>query len=95
VPWWSEGRTRIYLLGEAEVDELNVALGVDENVLRLQVAIGDALRLVKVFEDEDDFGGIEAGGGFVEAPLAAEVAEDFAAGAIVELRWSGVGHRGE
>jgi hypothetical protein len=72
-----------------------VALGVDENVLRLQVAIRDAQLLVKVFEDENDFGSVEAGGGFVEASRAAEVAEDFAAGAVVELRWSAAGCRGE
>ncbi len=38
------------------------------------------------FEDEAYFGGIELGCGFVEAASAAEIRENFAAGAVVKLQ---------
>jgi hypothetical protein len=69
-----------------------VALGVYEDILGLQVAVGDALRLVEILENEHDLGGVEARGGLVEAARAAEVAEDLAAGAVVELRSLAVIH---
>jgi hypothetical protein len=62
-----------------------VALGINEDVLGLQVPVRDALLLVEEFQDEDDLGGVEARGGLIEAPRAAEVAEDLAAGAVIEL----------
>jgi hypothetical protein len=40
------GLSILYLLCKAKVDQLEVALGVDEDVLGLQVAVGDALALV-------------------------------------------------
>ena len=39
------------------------------------------------FEDEDDFGGVETGGVFVESLGFAEVGEYFAARAIVKLEF--------
>jgi hypothetical protein len=39
--------TVLHFLREPKVDQLKVALGVDENVLRLQVSICDALGLVQ------------------------------------------------
>jgi hypothetical protein len=62
-----------------------MALCVDEDVLRLQVPVGDALALVQELEDQHDFGGVELRRRFVETARPAQVAEDFAAGAVVEL----------
>lgn len=86
----AQGRTKfkptvLDLLGEPEVDELEVALGVDEDVFRLQVAVCDALALVQELENQDNLGGVELGRRLVEAARAAEVAEDLAAGAVIEL----------
>ena len=72
-------------LGEAKVDELDVALLVEQEVLGLEVAVGNAvLKLVQVLEHEDDLGGVEAGHGLVEAAVLAQVAEELAAGHVVE-----------
>jgi hypothetical protein len=72
-------------LGEAKVDELDVAFGVEQKVLGLHVAVGDAaLLLVQVFQDQDDLGGIEARCVLVEAAHLAQVSEELAAGYIVE-----------
>jgi hypothetical protein len=73
------------LFREAEVDEFQVALGIYEYVLGLEIAVCDTHLLVEELEDEDYFCGVEFGGCFVEAAGAAEVGEDFAAGAVVEL----------
>ena len=66
-------------LCEAKVDELRVARRVDENVLRLEVAVGDALR-VQVAKRRRDAGAVEARGGLVQSPtLAVEKREELAA----------------
>jgi len=61
-----------------------VAVGVDEDVLGLEVAVGNALVLVQEFENQDNLGGVELGRGLVEAAGAAQVAEDLAARTVVE-----------
>jgi len=61
-----------------------VTLGVYENVLGFKVSVCDTFSFVEELEYEDDFGGVELGGGFVEAPRSAQVAKDLAAGAVVE-----------
>lgn len=72
-------------LREAKVDQLDVAVLVEEQVLGLQVAIGDAiLLLVQELEHEDDLGSVEAGHVLVEAAQLAEVGEELAAGNVVE-----------
>jgi hypothetical protein len=71
--------------GEAKVDQLDVALGVEQQVLGLQVPVGDAaLLLVQVLEDQHDLGGVEAGRVLVEAAELAHVGEELAAGHVVE-----------
>jgi hypothetical protein len=62
-----------------------VPLGINEDVLGLQVPIGDALALVQELEDQHNLGGVELRRGLVEASRSAQVAEDLAAGAVVEL----------
>ena len=54
------------LLGETKVGELDVAGGVEEQVLRLEISIDDASG-VEVVEGKDDAGDIE-GGGLVREP---------------------------
>ena len=44
-----------------------MTLGIDEYVLGLQVAVCDTFLLVQELKYQDDFGGIELGGGLVEA----------------------------
>ena len=78
-------------LGKAKVDQLDVPVLVDEQVLGLEVSVGDAaLLLVQVLQHEDDLGGVEAGDGLVEAPKLAEVGEELAAGDVVEEHVEGV-----
>ena len=60
-------------------------LRIDQDVLRLQVPVCDALSLVQKLQYQDNLGGVELGRGFVEATRSAKVAEDLAAGAVVEL----------
>jgi hypothetical protein len=74
----------LHLLGKAKVDQLEVALGVDEDVLGLQVAVGDALALVQELEYQHNLGGVELRCGFVEAARPAQVAEYLAARAVVK-----------
>lgn len=72
-------------LGEAKVDELDVPVRVEEEVLGLHVAVGDAaLLLVQVLEDEHDLGRVEARDFLVEAPELAQVREELAARDVVE-----------
>ena len=53
-------------LGKAKVAELGVAPLVDEDVLRLEVAVDDVVS-VEVLEGEDDGGDVELGNVFVDA----------------------------
>lgn len=92
IPRQTEQPTILYFLCEAKVDQLKVPLGVNEYVLGLEVAVGDALALVQKLQDQDNLGGVELRGGLVEAACAAEIAEDFAAGAVVELCMLPAGH---
>jgi hypothetical protein len=62
-----------------------VSLSVDQNVLGLQIPICDTLPLVQELQYQDDLGSVELGSGLVEASRSSEVAEDLAAGAVVEL----------
>lgn len=72
-------------LREAEIDELDVALAVQQQVLGLEVAVGHAvLGLVQVLEHQDDLGGVEAGHVLVEASVLAQVRKELAAGHVVE-----------
>lgn len=46
---WDVQRTILHLLGETEIDQLKMTLGVDQNVLWLQVTVCDTLALVQEF----------------------------------------------
>ena len=58
-------------------------VGVEEDVLGLQVPVGHVDVVVQVREDQCDLGGVEAYGVQGEASRASEVGEDFAAGGVV------------
>lgn len=58
---------------------------VEEDILRFEIAVGDALALVQEFEYQDDLSEIEARDMFGKAALAPQVGEDFAAGAVIQL----------
>ena len=47
------------LLAEAEVSQLDVAFGVQQNIFRLQVTVDDALA-VQVLQRQRDLGHVEA-----------------------------------
>lgn len=71
-------------LGEAEVNQPDVAVLVQQQVLGLEVTIGHtALLLMQVLEHEHDLGRVEDGRGLVEAAELAQVAEELAAGDVV------------
>lgn len=74
--FWSEilwGSTKgessiFYGFGEAEIREFEVAVGANEDVFGLEVAVDDVAG-VEVLEDENDVGGVEAGWGGKYAAL--------------------------
>ena len=78
-------RTFVDELGETEVHELKMALGVEQHVLRFEVAICDTV-LVEVLQHQRDFGSVKSRRRLREAPRAPEIGENFAAGAVVKLR---------
>mmetsp|Transcript_20766 Transcript_20766/g.43839 ORF Transcript_20766/g.43839 Transcript_20766/m.43839 type:complete len:206 (+) Transcript_20766:989-1606(+) len=65
-------------LGEAKVGHFAVAVPVEQQVLRLQVAVKDRER-VQMFEHQSDLGGVEARRVVWEAPRLAQVREELAA----------------
>mmetsp|Transcript_30376 Transcript_30376/g.97927 ORF Transcript_30376/g.97927 Transcript_30376/m.97927 type:complete len:250 (+) Transcript_30376:554-1303(+) len=71
------------LLGEAKVGESDVAAGVEEDVLRLEVPVDDA-EGVDVLEGEGELRGVEPRASFAELADLLEMAEEFAPGAVVE-----------
>lgn len=81
VAWGS----RWEILGEAEVDEFEVAVSVEEDVFGFEVAVGYVHHVVEVAEDKGDFGGVELHSGEGKAARTAEVGEYFAAGGVFEL----------
>jgi len=78
-------RTVFDLLCKAEVDQFEVAFGVYEDVLGLQVSVRDTFPLVQELQYEDNLGGIELRCGLIEAACSAQVAEDLTARAVVKL----------
>ena len=68
-----------------------MAFGIEEEILGLEVAVGDAgLGLVKELKHKDDLSGVEAGGGFVEAAELAQISKELAAGNVIENHVEGV-----
>lgn len=76
------GRGEGEVAGEVEVGEDEVAVGVDEDVLGLEVAVDDA-EGVEVGEGHEDLGEVEADGALGEDAVGEGVAEgvEVAAGA--------------
>mmetsp|Transcript_33887 Transcript_33887/g.91728 ORF Transcript_33887/g.91728 Transcript_33887/m.91728 type:complete len:220 (+) Transcript_33887:560-1219(+) len=71
-------RPVLYDLGEAEVRDLHVSFAVDEQVLRLQVAIHDVQR-VKVGEGQYDLPRVEARAVVGQPPFLTQVREELPA----------------
>jgi hypothetical protein len=65
--------------------------GIEEDVLGLEVAISNSLSLMEELEDQDDLSQVEACDVFWETALTAQVAEYFAAGAVIQLREGALG----
>lgn len=63
-------------LGKAEVDQLNVALAIQDEVLRFEVTIGDPFR-VHVGEGHEHLRTIELGLGLLQTRLGAQMCEEF------------------
>lgn len=63
------------LLGQAEVRDLQVALVVQDDVLRLQVTVNDSI-LMKAFKGTNELGSIEACPGLGEALLLSQMIEE-------------------
>lgn len=70
------------LLSEAEVGQADVSFAVQQDVLRLKVAVDDFFG-VKVLYGAYNLRGIEEAGAVAEAPPAAQVAEELAAWHVV------------
>lgn len=62
-----------------------MAISVDQDVLGLEIAVGDALLFMKELEDQTYFGSIKACGFFVECFRIAQICKYLAAGTVVEL----------
>ena len=79
-------RAVCHALGEAERAQLEVALGIDQDALRLQIAMhhaAGAAILVQVLEREDELRGVEARPVVLEAPRATQMREEVAAGHVL------------
>lgn len=81
VAWRGGGK----LFGESEIDEFEVAVGVEEDIFGFEVAVGYVDVIVEVGEDQGYFGGVELHGGEGEAAGTAEVGEYFPSRGVLEL----------
>ncbi len=72
-------------LGKAKIHQLYMAFCIEQQVLGLEIAVGNAFALVQEFEDQDYLRGVEARGLLVESLCLAEIGEYFAARAVFEL----------
>ena len=70
------------LLGETEVGDLDVSIGIEEEILRLEVAVDDSFA-VQVVETHRDFRGVETSTVFGETAIG-EVEEELAS--VEEIR---------
>ena len=48
------------LLCESKVHELDMAVGIEEDILGLEVAVGNSVDIVQKFDCHCDFGGVES-----------------------------------
>lgn len=65
-----------------------MTLRIDQDVLRFQISIRNLLCLVEKLQNQTYFGCVELGCRLVESSRASQVAENFAARAVVELQLS-------
>lgn len=70
------------LLGETEVGDLDVSIGIEEEILRLEVAVDDSFA-VQVVETHRDLRGVETSTVFGETAIG-EVEEELAS--VEEIR---------
>ena len=70
-------------LGEAEVGDLHVAVGVVEDVLGLEIPVDD-VEMMQVLEGEHDLRGVEARGLLAVAAGATQMGEHLAAAHVLE-----------
>lgn len=73
-----------YLLCKAKVYQLQVTLRIDEDVLRLEISVCDALPLVQKLQHQHNLRGIELGRGFVEASGATQIGKDLASRTVIQ-----------
>jgi len=69
--------------GEAEVGDLEVAGGVEEEVLRLEVAVRDAVAVAEE-ERRDELGEVSPRQGLRDAAAPGELGEELAAAGVVD-----------
>lgn len=81
-------------IAEAEVGDLDAHLGVEQEILGLEVAMGDP-RGVAVVDRREDLGEGRAGPGLAHAAVPGYVVEDLAATCVLaHLRWQNSGFFG-
>mmetsp|Transcript_12468 Transcript_12468/g.39862 ORF Transcript_12468/g.39862 Transcript_12468/m.39862 type:complete len:321 (-) Transcript_12468:69-1031(-) len=71
------------LLAESKVGQLDVSIGVQQDILRLEIAVHD-VALVHVVQSKHQLCRVEAGAGLGEAALTAQVEEELPTCAIVD-----------
>lgn len=68
-----------------------MSIRVDQDVLRLQIAVCHALLLVQELQYQGNLGGVELRGGLVEASRPAQIRKDLAAGAVLQQHIQSLG----
>lgn len=58
---------------------------INEDILRLHIAVCNALNGVQEFQYQHDFCGIEASGVDIESFPSSQVCEDFSSGTVIKL----------
>jgi hypothetical protein len=70
-------------LREAKINQLKVPVRVNEYVFWLQISVRNPFSLMQVLQDDNDLGGVELRGGFIEPSCSSKIAENLAARAVV------------
>ena len=84
-----------YSLGKSKVSDLHVALRVDQEIFRLQIAVHDIQR-VEIFKGQQNLGGVEAGLSFPGQEHNRESENDvgeslsFLVKLKLSFRWTGI-----
>lgn len=77
--------TFLYFLGEPKIDQLEMTVGVNQDILWFHIAVGDALMVVEVLQNQDDLGRVKACGRLIKATSSAQVGEQFSTRTVVKL----------